>query len=144
MTSSRPTSVTILLGPSTTHAGGQAVTAERPGSHSRTATVHEQLTELREALDARSRVIVVATDLIAPSVALSPITDDALGTTTTLLAPDRTGRVTVRHHTVVSAGSSFHDIRNPSHTSVIAFGLQPNRIAIRVRGFEALRTTKVE
>jgi len=138
VTSSRPTSVTILLGPSTTHAGGQAVTAERPGSHSRTATVHEQLTELREALDARSRVIVVATDLIAPSVALSPITDDALGTTTTLLAPDRTGRVTVRHHTVVSAGSSFHDIRNPSHTSVGALVIAPQDAHVAVRAVDEL------
>ncbi len=141
MTSTSPTSVTILLGPATqttTPASGHSVTVERPRSNSRAATVIEQLTEVRTALFAGSRVIVISTDLIAPSAALAPVTDDAFAPTTTLLAPDRTGRVTVRHHTVVSAGSSFHDVRTPSHSSVGALVIAPQDCVVAADAVDEL------
>lgn len=76
------------------------------------------LDQLQSAVESGGRVVVLASDLIAPSAALSPVTDDDFAQTTTLLSPDRTGWVTVRHHTVVSAGSSFHEVQTPSHRSV--------------------------
>ena len=83
------------------------------------------LAHVQSAVESGARVVVLARDLVAPSAALTPVTDDAFAPTTTLLAPDGSGLVTVRHHTVVSAGTAFHAIRAPTHRSVGALVLAP-------------------
>jgi len=97
------------------------------------------LARLQSAVESGGRVVVLASDLIAPSAALAPVTDDDLAPTTTLLTPDRTGRVTVRHHTVVSAGTSFHAVREPSHRSVGALVIAPVDSVSAARAIDDLR-----
>lgn len=70
------------------------------------------------ALDEDSAVAIVAGDLLAPSRALAPITDDPFATTTALTATDPHGNLVVRHHRIVSAGTSFHRVEDPTHRSV--------------------------
>jgi hypothetical protein len=97
------------------------------------------LGQLQSAVESGDRVVVLASDLIAPSAALSPVTDDDFAPTTTLTAPDRAGLVTVRHHTVVSAGTSFHDLRDASHRSVGALVIAPADSGGAARAIEDLR-----
>jgi hypothetical protein len=80
---------------------------------------------LIEALDGRSQVVVVAEDLLVPQRALAPITEDPFAVTTALVAMDRGGDLVVRHHRVVSAGTSFHEINDATHRSVGAVVISP-------------------
>jgi len=83
------------------------------------------LDHLIEALDGRSQVVVVAEDLLVPQRALAPITEDPFAVTTALVAMDRGGDLVVRHHRVVSAGTSFHEINDATHRSVGAVVISP-------------------
>lgn len=67
-------------------------------------------------------VAVIAADLIIAEAALAPISADPFATTgllvqTTTAAAD----VRVRHHVVMSVGSSMHDVAAPDHRFVGAF-----------------------
>lgn len=86
---------------------------------------HHGLDDLIAALDGRSRVAVLAQDLIAPQAALAPITEDPFSGTTALVALDRAGDLVVRHHRVVSAATSFHEVRDATHRSVGALVIAP-------------------
>lgn len=83
------------------------------------------LDHLIEALDGRSQVVVVAEDLLVPQRALAPITEDPFAVTTALVAMDRGGDLVIRHHRVVSAGTSFHEINDATHRSVGAVVISP-------------------
>lgn len=83
------------------------------------------LDHLIEALDGRSQVVVVAEDLVVPQRALAPITEDPFAVTTALVAMDRGGDLVIRHHRVVSAGTSFHEINDATHRSVGAVVISP-------------------
>ncbi len=83
------------------------------------------LDHLIEALDGRSQVVVVAEDLVVPQRALAPITEDPFAVTTALVAMDRGGDLLIRHHRVVSAGTSFHEINDATHRSVGAVVISP-------------------
>ena len=76
------------------------------------------LETLVTALDGSAPVAVVAGDLVVPERALAPITADPFATTTALTTPDAQGDLVVRHHRVVSAGTSFHRVNDPTHRSV--------------------------
>ena len=76
------------------------------------------LETLTTALDGTSSVAVVAGDLLAPARALAPITQDPFATTTALTTPDPRGDLVVRHHRIVSVGTSFHEVNDPTHRSV--------------------------
>lgn len=76
------------------------------------------LGRLIEALDGNGHVVLLAGDLVVPERALAPITEDPFASTTALVAPDRGGDLVVRHHRVVSVGTSFHEVRDPTHRSL--------------------------
>ena len=76
------------------------------------------LDSLVTALDGSASVAIVAGDLLAPTRALAPITDDPFATTTALTTADPRGDLVVRHHRIVSVGTSFHRVDDPTHRSV--------------------------
>ena len=85
-----------------------------------------ELQRLASMLDGQTPIVVIAGDLLAPQQALAPVTDDPFATTSALVVSDSHGDVVVRHHRVVSAGSSFHHVLDPSHRSVGALVIAPN------------------
>ena len=78
------------------------------------------LRRTRETLSESSGpVALVAADLVIPPAALAPITEDPFAGTALLVRPGGTrADVRVRHHVVTSAGSGFHSVAAPDHTSV--------------------------
>lgn len=85
-----------------------------------------RLDRLIAALDDGLPVVVIAEDLVIPERALAPVADDPFATTTTLVAPDPDGDVLIRHHRVISAGTSFHEVENATHRSVGALVIAPS------------------
>ena len=64
-------------------------------------------------------VVVVADDLVVPSAALAPLTQDPYAATTLLVRPARSDAdVRVRHHLVTSVGTGYHAVTAPDHRSV--------------------------
>ena len=64
-------------------------------------------------------VVIVARDLVVAPRALAPLTDDPFVTTALLVRPGVDGaNVRVRHHVVVSVGTSFHSVTAPDSRSV--------------------------
>ena len=119
--------VTVVLGPAPTpDAKGQLFDQVPAVFLHREGNVIAQFAELSRVVRRSARTVVVAGDLTVPRVALAPIADDGRAPTTALVTPDPEGLTTVRHHTVVSAGSSFHDVRFPSHGSVGALVIAPS------------------
>ncbi len=127
MTQTPVDAVTVVLGPAPTPtANGQLFGLEGAFLLQPEGTVIAQFAELSRIVRRSARTVVVAGDLMVPRVALAPIADDGRAPTTALVTPDPEGLMTVRHHTVVSAGSSFHDVRFPSHDSVGALVIAPS------------------
>ena len=127
MTQTPADAVTVVLGPAPTPAAnGQLFGLEGAVLLQPEGTVIAQFAELSRIVRRSARTVVVAGDLMVPRVALAPIADDGRAPTTALVTPDPEGLMTVRHHTVVSAGSSFHDVRFPSHDSVGALVIAPS------------------
>ena len=83
------------------------------------------LDRLITQLDGRSHVAVIAGDLHIPARALAPITDDPFAPTSVLVNSDPHGDLVVRHHRVISAGTSFHQTVDPTHRSVGALVIAP-------------------
>ena len=64
-------------------------------------------------------IVVVAEDLVVASAAMSPLVDDDFAPTSMLVRPaPREGDVRVRHHQVVSVGTTFHEVSSPDQVSV--------------------------
>jgi hypothetical protein len=86
-----------------------------PGS-----TVPESLAEVVARLrTAEVPVVVVAQDLVVSSRALAPIADDPFAPTSLLVRPaSKDADVRVRHHVVISVGTSFHSVTAPDSRSV--------------------------
>jgi phosphatidylglycerophosphate synthase len=63
-------------------------------------------------------VVLVAEDLVIAETALAPLTSDPFVPTSVLVRTDPHGTLRVRHHRVVSAGSSVHRVGSPTHASV--------------------------
>lgn len=63
-------------------------------------------------------VVLVAEDLVIAEAALAPLTSDPFVPSSVLVRPDPHGNLRVRHHRVVSAGSSVHRVGSPTHASV--------------------------
>ena len=127
MTQTPVDTVTVVLGPAPTPAAnGQLFGPEGAVVLQSEGTVMAQFAELSRIVRRSARTVVIAGDLMVPRVALAPIADDGRAPTTALVTPDPEGLMTVRHHTVVSAGSSFHDVRFPSHDSVGALVIAPS------------------
>ena len=81
-------------------------------------SARSDLETLVTALDGRASVVVIAGDLVVPTRALAPITDDPFAATTALTTPDPRGDLVVRHHRIVSVGTLFHQVDDPTHRSV--------------------------
>ncbi len=127
MTQTPVDTVSVVLGPAPTPtAKGQLFGLEGAVLLQPEGTVIAQFAELSRIVRRSARTVVVAGDLMVPRVALAPIADDGRAPTTALVTPDPEGLMTVRHHTVVSAGSSFHDVRFPSHDSIGALVIAPS------------------
>jgi hypothetical protein len=88
-------------------------------------TDRSDLDRLIAALDGAAHIAVVAADLVVAERALSPITHDPFAPTSALVAADHRGDVVVRHHRVVSVGTAFHEVRDPTHRSVGAVVIAP-------------------
>jgi hypothetical protein len=84
-----------------------------------------QLRELLSALDGSSPLVIVADDLVVPQRALTPITEDPFAPTSALVAATSQGDVVVRHHRIMSVGTSYHDVDSPTHRSVGALVIAP-------------------
>ncbi len=104
---------------------------------------HRGLDDLIAVLDGRSRVAVLAQDLIAPPAALAPITEDPFSGTAALVTLDRDGDLVVRHHRVVSAATSYHEVRDATHRSVGALVIAPTDAQAARRAIEDLRSALV-
>jgi len=77
------------------------------------------LTAILERLKAGGGpVVLVARDLVIAEAALAPIAADPFVRTAVLVRPDSHGNLRVRHHRVVSAGSSVHRVGAPTHTGI--------------------------
>jgi hypothetical protein len=84
-----------------------------------------RLDRLIDALDGHAPVAVIAGDLVIPERALTPVTADPFAATTALVAPDPHGDVVIRHHRIISAGTSFHEVDGATHRSVGALVIAP-------------------
>lgn len=82
------------------------------------ADVLGQLQSLMQALESADRVVIISADLIAVDDALAPIKADPLAPSSVLVRVDPRGDVVVRHHTIVSCGTSFYEVVDPTHRSV--------------------------
>ena len=89
-------------------------------------TDRSDLDRLVAALDGGARVALIAADLVVAERALSPITHDPFAPTSALVAGDRRGNAVVRHHRLVSVGTAFHEVRDPTHRSVGAVVIAPD------------------
>ena len=85
-----------------------------------------RLDRLIDTLDGRASVAVIAGDLVVPDRALAPVTGDPFAATTALVAPDPHGDLVIRHHRIVSAGTSFHEVDSTTHRSVGALVIAPS------------------
>jgi len=99
--------------------------------------------ELRQLADllssASGPVAIVDVDLVVPRAALAPIVDDPFAATTLLVAPGGgSADVRVRHHVAVSAGSAFHQVTAPDHTSVGALRIAPADTSSLVPGLHRI------
>lgn len=97
-----------------------------------------ELISLQTALQQGSAVAVVARGLITPESALAPVTSDALAPTTAMVVPDPRGNVLVRHHRAVSAGTSFHEVTDPTHRSVGALVISSHDAAQAAAAIDGL------
>ena len=88
-----------------------------------------RLDRLIHALDGNSPVAVLAEDLVVPESALAPVTSDPFAVTSALVVTDPHGDVVIRHHRIVSAGTSFHEVRGATHRSVGAVVIAPGDAA---------------
>ena len=86
----------------------------------------EVVAALDEARATGSPVVVLADDLIVVDEALGPIDSDPTGPTSALVAKDSGGDLAVRHHRIVSAGTTFHEVHDPTHRSVGALSIAPS------------------
>jgi phosphatidylglycerophosphate synthase len=82
----------------------------------------------------------VANDLVIADAALAPLTSDPFVPTSMLVRPDARGNVTVRHHRVVSAGSSVHRVGAPTHVGVGALVISAADRGAAVAALEGLDT----
>ncbi|MBM3668428.1 MAG: CDP-alcohol phosphatidyltransferase family protein [Actinobacteria bacterium] len=73
------------------------------------------LDRLRDPADP---VVLVAADLVIAEAALAPLASDPFVSTSILVRHDPRGNLRVRHHRVVSAGSSVHRVSAPTHVGV--------------------------
>ncbi len=108
---------------------GTSVVEVGAGSPDGKAGAVPQLHSLESALDSAlitgDRVVVLAADLITVRSALAPIDDDPFAPSSVLVAGDPHGDVVVRHHTVISGGTSFFEAVDPTHRSVGALVIAP-------------------
>lgn len=108
---------------------GTSVVEVGAGSPDGKAGAVPQLHSLESALDSAlitgDRVVVLAADLITVRSALAPIDDDPFAPSSVLVAGDPHGDVVVRHHTVISGGTSFFEAVDPTHRSVGALAIAP-------------------
>jgi len=86
----------------------------------------EVVAALGDASETGSSVVVLADDLIVVEEALGPIESDPTAPTSALVAKDPHGDVAVQHHRIVSAGTTFHEVRDPTHRSVGALVIAPD------------------
>lgn len=63
-------------------------------------------------------LVLVADDLVVADAAWAPLASDPLVRTSVMVRPDALGNLRVRHHRVVSAGTSFHRVSAPTHVGV--------------------------
>lgn len=63
-------------------------------------------------------LVLVADDLIVAEAAWAPLASDPHVRTSVMVRPDAHGNLRVRHHRVVSAGTSFHHVSAPTHVGV--------------------------
>jgi hypothetical protein len=84
---------------------------------------------LQAAQETGDRVVIVAADLITVTSALAPIDDDPFAPSSVLVAADPRGDLVVRHHTVISGGTSFFETVDATHRSVGALVIAPADIA---------------
>ncbi len=78
-----------------------------------------RLTAILDRLGASAEpVVLVAEDLVIADAALAPLTSDPFVPTSVLVRPDPHGNLRVRHHRVVSAGSSAHRVGSATHVGV--------------------------
>ncbi len=68
--------------------------------------------------NATAPVVLVAADLVIAEAALAPLTSDPFVRTSVLVRTEPRGNLRVRHHRVVSAGSSIHRVSAPTHVGV--------------------------
>ena len=84
---------------------------------------------LGDASETGSPVVVLADDLIVVEEALGPIDSDPTAPTSALVAKDPCGDLAVQHHRIVSAGTTFHEVCDPTHRSVGALVIAPGDCA---------------
>lgn len=100
----------------------------------------EQLDRLLAALGYGGRVVAISEDLVVIDEALAPIDADSLAPTSALVVADARGDLAVQHHRVVSAGTSFHRVADPTHRSVGALVIaeadaaQACKVIVELRG----------
>lgn len=63
-------------------------------------------------------IVLVADDLVVADAALAPLASDPHVRTSVMVRPDAHGNLRVRHHRVVSAGTSVHRVGAPTHVGV--------------------------
>ncbi len=109
--------------------GGTSVIEVGAGSLDGTEGVVPQLQAVEAALETAessgNRVVIIAADLIVATSALAPIDDDPFAPSSVLVAADSHGDLVVRHHTVLSGGTSFYETVDPTHRSVGALVIAP-------------------
>jgi len=88
-------------------------------------TLTDELEQVAAALDGTDHVVIRCANLVTVESALAPVTADPYATTTAMVVVDPTGDVVVRHHRIVSAGTSHHDVTDPTHRSVGALVIAP-------------------
>jgi len=77
-------------------------------------------------------VVLVARDLVIAEAALAPLTSDPFVVTSVLVRPDPHGNLRVRHHRVVSAGSSVHRVGSATHVGVGALVISATDVGAAV------------
>ena len=97
------------------------------------------LDRLTSVLDGRTHVAVISGDLVVPRAALAPITEDPFAATSALVSSDARGNLVVRHHRVISVGTSHHRVEDPTHRSVGALVIAPSDAPQARRVIERLR-----
>lgn len=89
-------------------------------------TLTDELERVVAALDGNDHVVIRSANLVTVESALAPVIADPYATTTAMVVVDPAGDVVVRHHRIVSAGTSHHDVTDPTHRSIGALVIAPD------------------